>query len=94
MARVWQIKAQTGESPVGEAYYTKYIFIDTTDDNDFVHVRGSKRRVELMWRHQYEKDMFEGTKLEVTYLHEDDEIEVTAKQLAMVAGRSQFFTLK
>ena len=86
MARVWQIKAQTGESPVGEAYYTKYIFIDTTDE--------SKRRVELMWRHQYEKDMFEGTKLEVTYLHEDDEIEVTAKQLAMVAGRSQFFTLK
>jgi hypothetical protein len=86
MARVWQVKAQTGESPVGEPYYTKYIFIDTTNE--------SKRRVELMWRHAYEKDMFEGTKLEVTYLHETDVVEVTAKQLAMVAGRSQFFKLK
>lgn len=79
-SRVWKIKAQTGELP---AYY---IFIDTLQE--------SKRRVELMWRHQYEKDMLEGTKLEVTYLHEDEVIEVTAKQLAMVARSSQFFKLK
>ena len=73
MHRLWKIRAQVGESPVGEPYYDNYLYLDTDGHN--------KRKIELLWRHKYEKTMFEGTKLEVKYVHKDTVIELTAEQI-------------
>ena len=82
MRRVWMIKAINHLGPTGEPYYDRYLFIGTQGEN--------KRKVELLWRYLYEATMFDGTELTITYLHEHDTVELTARQIAQISGTSQF----
>ena len=79
VARVWRIKVTMAEAPVYpppiESRYKYWVFVDRTGTM-------TRNMIHTHFWHTFQKDMFDRPEVEVTYLTANDEIELTAIQLA------------
>ena len=74
--RIYKITVLNHNGPTGEPYYDHYLFVDRKG-------LATKRAIRVhFWNSHY--GLFDRPQLKVEYIHQDDTIDLTAKQICQI----------